>query len=264
VERHHQGTGPENLIVAAQAVGVTDPRVLEAIRCTPRAAFVPDAYATRACDDAPIPIPHHQVTTQPSLSAAIIAALGLTGAEEVFEVGIGYDYQTALLARLAARVISIDIWPDLAEQTRRNLAGQGIGNVMVLTGDGTGGAPDFASFDAIVVSAACPHVPPPLAIQLRIGGRLVQPVGPGGGEDVVLYQKGPDGLRQVPIVTAASFVRLHGRYGFPCQSRDSCVPDAARVVAKGPEAKPTGHGRSAPGAAHLRQLQGQSAGAISP
>ena len=73
MEHHHQGTGPENLVVAARAVGVTDPRVLEAIRCTPRAAFVPEAYAFRAYDDAPIPIPHHQVTTQPSFSAAIIA-----------------------------------------------------------------------------------------------------------------------------------------------------------------------------------------------
>jgi len=201
--------------VAARAAGVTDPGVLEAIRCTPRAAFVPAAYVTRAYDDAPVPIPHHQVTTQPSLSAAVIAALGLTGAEQVFEVGAGYGYQTALLARLAGRVISIDIWPDLAEQARRNLAAQGIGNVVVLTGDGTEGAPEFAPFDAIVVSAACPRVPPPLAAQLRIGGRLVQPVGPGGCEDVVLYQKGPDGLRQVRSVTAASFVRLHGRHGFP-------------------------------------------------
>ena len=82
---------------------------------------------------------------------------------------------------------------------------------MVLTGDGTGGAP----FDVIVVSAACPHVPPPLAAQLRIGGRLVQPVGPGGAEDIVLYQKEQDGLRRVRIVTTASFVRLHGRHGFP-------------------------------------------------
>ena len=84
------------------------------------------------------------MTTQPSLSAAIIAALGLTGAEEVLEVGTGYGYQTALLARLAARVVSMDIWPDLAEQARRNLAAQGIGNVVVLTGDGTEGAPDLA------------------------------------------------------------------------------------------------------------------------
>ena len=215
MERHHQETGPQDLAAAARAAGVTDPRVLEAIRRTPRAAFVPAAHATRAYDDAPIPIPHHQVTTQPSLSAAIIAALGLTGAEEVFEVGTGYGYQTALLARLAARVVSIDIWPDLAAQARRNLAGQGIGNIVVLTGDGTEGAPDFAPFDAIVVSAAYPRVPPPLAAQLRTGGRLVQPVGPGGGEDVVLFQKEQDGLRRVRVVTAASFVRLHGRHGFP-------------------------------------------------
>ena len=215
MERHRQDTGPDNLVVAARAAGVTDPRVLEAIRRTPRAAFVPGAYVTRANDDAPIPIPHHQVTTQPSLSARIIAALGLTGTEEVFEIGTGYGYQTALLARLAAHVVSIDIWPDLAGQARRNLAGQGIGNVVILAGDGTDGAPDFAPFDAIVISAACPHVPPPLPAQLKMGGHLVQPVGPGGGEDVVLYQKEQDGLRRVRVVAAASFVRLHGRHGFP-------------------------------------------------
>ncbi len=95
-------TGPEKLAVAARAVGVSDSRVLEAIWRTPRAAFVPAAYITRAYDDAPIPIPHQQVTTQPSLSAAMIAALGLTGAEQVFEVGTGYGYQTALSA-LACR-----------------------------------------------------------------------------------------------------------------------------------------------------------------
>jgi len=182
VERHHRDTGPDNLVVVARAVGVTDPRVLEAIRRTPRAAFVPTAYVTRANDDALIPIPRHRVTTQPSLSARIIAALGLTGAGEVFEVGTGYGYQTALLARLAARVVSIDIWPDLAGQARRSLAGQGIANIVVLAGDGTGGAPDFAPFDAIVVSAAYPSVPPPLAAQLKIGGRLVQPVARGAGK----------------------------------------------------------------------------------
>jgi protein-L-isoaspartate(D-aspartate) O-methyltransferase len=215
VKRHHHEPGPENLAAAARAAGVADPRVLEAIRCTPRAAFVPAAYATRAYDDAPIPIPHQQVTTQPSLSAAMIAALGLTGTEEVLEVGTGYGYQTALLARLAARVVSIDIWPDLAEQARRNLAARAVGNVVVLTGDGTRGAPDFAPFDAIVVCAAYPRVPPPLPAQLTIGGRLVQPVGPGGEEDVVLYQKEEYGLRRVRIVTAASFVQLYGRHGFP-------------------------------------------------
>lgn len=206
-------TGPERLSAAARAVGVTDPRVLEAIRRTPRAAFVPGDYASRAYDDAPVPIPHGQVTTQPSLSAAMIAALDLKGAEEAFEVGTGYGYQTALLARLAARVVSIDIWPDLAALARRNLAAQGIGNVVVLAGDGTEGARDFAPFDVILVSAACPRVPSPLVAQLRAGGRLVQPIGPGGAEHVVLYEKTRNGLRQVRILTAANFVRLHGRYG---------------------------------------------------
>ena len=215
VKRHYPEPGPEDLVAAARAVGVTDARVLEAIRRTPRTAFVPAARVSWAYDDAPIPIPHHQVTTQPSLSAAMIAALGLTGTEEVFEVGTGYGYQTALLARLAARVISIDIWPDLAAQARRNLTGQHIGNVVVLTGDGTEGAREFAPFDAIVVCAAYPRVPPPLAAQLKIGGRLVQPVGPGGAEHVVLYQKEQDSLRRVRPVTAASFVRLFGRHGFP-------------------------------------------------
>lgn len=215
MERRHYGAGPKELVAAARAVGVTDPRVLGAIRSTPRAAFVPAAHVWRAYDDAPIPIPHHQVTTQPSLSAAMIAALGLTGVEEVLEVGAGYGYQTALLARLAAQVVSVEIWPDLAVQVQRNLAAQGIGNVIILTGDGTEGAPDHAPFDAIVVSAAHPRVPAPLAAQLRTGGRLVQPIGPGGGEHVLLYEKDQDGLRRVRVLTAASFVRLHGRYGFP-------------------------------------------------
>jgi len=112
-------------------------------------------------------------------------------------------------------VVSIEIWPDLAEQARRNLAAQGVGNVVVLVRDGSEGAPDHAPFDAVVVSAAFPRVPPPLAAQLRRAGRLVQPVGRGGAEDVVLYEKDADGLRRVRALTVASFVRLRGRYGFP-------------------------------------------------
>ncbi len=213
--RHKRETGPEKLATAARAVGVADSLVLDAVRHTPRAAFVPAAYQDRAYDDAPVPIPRHQVTTQPSLCAVMIAALRLDGAQQVLEVGTGYGYQSALLARLAARVVSVEIWPDLAEQARRNLLAQGIGNVVVLAGDGSEGAPGHAPFDAIVVSAAFPRVPQPLAAQLRTGGRLVQPVGPGGAEDVILYEKDADGLRRVRALTKASFVRLHGRHGFP-------------------------------------------------
>jgi protein-L-isoaspartate(D-aspartate) O-methyltransferase len=215
VTRHKRETGPEKLAAAARAAGVADPLVLDAMRHTPRAAFVPAAYVDRAYDDVPVPIPRDQVTTQPSLCATMIAALRLDGAQQVLEVGTGYGYQTALLARLAARVVSIEIWPDLAGQARRNLVAQGIGNVVVLVGDGSEGAPGHAPFDAVVVCAAFPRVPPPLTAQLRTGGRLVQPVGPGGAEDVVLYEKDAGGLRPVRALTGASFVRLHGRYGFP-------------------------------------------------
>ena len=205
---------PADLVRAARRAGVADERVLGAIAATPRTAYVPAGYAAEAYADRPLPIPYGQVTTQPSLSAVMVAGLGLTGSEYVLEIGTGYGYQTALLARLSARVVSIEIWPDLAEQARRNLVAQGIGNVVVLVGDGSEGAPDHAPFDAVVVSAAFPRVPPPLAAQLRAGGRLVQPVGPGGAEEVVLYEKHADGLRRVRALTEASFVRLHGRYGF--------------------------------------------------
>ena len=209
-----QRPGPGDLVAAARAGGVRDQRVLDAIAQVPREKFVPAEYAGLAYADRPIPIPRGQVTSQPSLQALMVAALGLTGREKVLEVGTGYGYQTALLARLAAQVISIDVWADLTAQAERNLAGQGIGNVVVITGDGTRGVPGHAPFDAIIVSAAFPAVPPPLAAQLTDGGRLVQPVGPGGDEEVVLYARAADTLTRVRTLTPASFVRLYGQHGY--------------------------------------------------
>lgn len=207
--------GPGNLVLAAQAAGVRDPRVLEVIRATPRDEFVPADYARIAYTDQPIPLSHGQVTSQPSLSAAMVAALGLTGRERVLEVGTGYGYQTALLARLAGQVVSIEVWDDMAAAARRNLRGQGIGNVVVSVGDGSQGAPGRGPFEAVIVSAAFTAVPPPLAAQLTPGGRLVQPIGPGGAEDVVLYRRSGNGLTRVRVLARASFVRLHGRFGYP-------------------------------------------------
>jgi protein-L-isoaspartate(D-aspartate) O-methyltransferase len=210
-----RGNSPAGLVRAARRAGVADDRVLAAIAATPRAAFVPAAYATQAYADRPLPIEHGQVTTQPSLSAVMIAGLGLGGGEQVLEIGTGYGYQTALLSRLAAHVVSIEIRPNIAAWARRRLRAQGIRNALVVTGDGTEGYPARAPYDAVLVSAAFPQVPPPLAIQLRAGGRLVQPVGPGGHEQVMLFQRRPEGLTQLRILTSASFVRLQGRLGFP-------------------------------------------------
>ncbi len=211
---HHLEGAAGGLVAAARAAGVSDGRVLAAIRAIPRAAFVPSAYAQEADEDRPVPIPHHQVTTQPSLSAIMIASLRLGGGEQVLEIGTGYGYQTALLARLAAYVVTVEIWPDLADRARRNLAARGIGNVLVAAGDGTEGYPGRAPYDAVLVSAAFPEVPPPLVSQLRPGGRLVQPIGPGGREEVMLFERGEAGLAEGRRLTLASFVPLHGRYGF--------------------------------------------------
>ncbi len=119
--------GPDDLVAAARAAGVRDRRVLAAMRATRREDFVPAGRRDVAYTDRPVPISHGQVTTQPSLQAMMLAALELAGGESVLEIGTGYGYQTALLARLAARVVSVELWPDMAEHARRNLAGLGVG-----------------------------------------------------------------------------------------------------------------------------------------
>ena len=200
------------LVDAARDAGVQDEGVLAAIAAVPRGEFVPPEYVDRADLDAPIPIPHAQVTTQPSLVARMVEALELQGVERVLEIGTGYGWQTALLARLAREVFSIERFPDLAETARASLVGHE--NVTVVVGDGSAGLPEHAPFDAILVAAAYTTVPAPLADQLAEGGRLVQPIGPGGAEDVFLFEKRDGVLRRTRWVTGAHFVRLYGRHGF--------------------------------------------------
>ncbi len=205
----------EDLVQRIIAGGVYDPRLLEALRRVPRAGFVPADLVEAAYLDRPLPIPHRQVTTQPSLTAKMIEALELEGSEHVLEVGTGYGFQTALLAHLSGFVWSVERWSDVADTARKNLARHGVANAEVVVGDGTEGLPDHAPYDAILVSAAFPSVPAPLAEQLALGGRLVQPIGSGGQEMVVLFEKKRQGLAWHHNITGAHFVRLYGAHGFP-------------------------------------------------
>ena len=208
-------SGPENLIQAITTEGVRDLRLFEALLAVPRAGFVPPNLAERAYEDKPLPIPHGQVTTQPSLVAKMVEALGLASSERVLEVGAGYGWQTALLARLCGFVWAVERFGDVAEAARENLTRFGVTNAEVVTADGTEGLPEHAPYDAILVAAAFPSVPQPLEEQLAAGGRLVQPMGPGGREEVVLFEKGTRGLVRRRTIALAHFVRLHGAHAFP-------------------------------------------------
>ena len=209
-----QGLLPTDLVDAVRRAGVRDERVLEAVETVPRAAFAPPDVGADPYLDLPLPIPHAQVTTQPSLVAKMLEALALSGSERVLEIGTGYGFQTALLARLAAFVWSIERWEDIAATARTNLSANATDNVEVVVGDGSNGLPDHAPYHAVIVSAAFPTVPQPLAEQLAEGGRLVQPLGSGGDEQVLSFTKHGGRLERRGFVTRAHFVRLYGRHGF--------------------------------------------------
>jgi protein-L-isoaspartate(D-aspartate) O-methyltransferase len=196
------------MLEALRRAGVRDPRVIEAFRRVARRRFVPEEAAGLADLDEPVAIGHGQVTTQPSLVARMVEALELSGDERVLEIGTGLGYQAAILGALSREVYSIERLHDLAAGARENLRAAGLQNVAVVVGDGTLGLPDHAPYDAIVVAAAAPTVPPALVEQLTEGGRLVQPVGPGGDEIVAKYRKRGGRLVREATVVGARFVPL--------------------------------------------------------
>lgn len=206
-------TSPESLVRTLIDSGIEDKRLLDAFARVRRADFVPEKFATEAYLDEPISIGHAQVTTQPSLIASMVEALRLNGMEKVLEVGTGFGFQTAILSKLCREVFSIERVAELAAAAESNLRKTGIRNATVVVGDGSLGLPDHAPFDAVIVSAAAPEVPQPLVDQLSDGGRLVQPIGPGGAETVTCFQKIQGKLVEKEVVTGAYFVPLLGAFG---------------------------------------------------
>jgi protein-L-isoaspartate(D-aspartate) O-methyltransferase len=204
----------DDLVDVIRRADVADERIIQAFKRVRREDYVPTDLKERAYFDDPLPIPHRQVTTQPSLSAKMIDALQVGEDDIVLEVGTGYGFQTALLSRLARFVHSIERWADLADVAQTNLEHGRISNVSVVVGDGSAGLPEPAPFDRILVSAAFPRVPSPLVNQLADGGRLVQPIGMGGYDEVVAFEKRDCSLSDDRHVTPASFVRLYGAHGF--------------------------------------------------
>ncbi len=175
--------------------GIRDPRVLEAVERLPRSLFVPRLLRAVADVDAALPIGHGQTISQPFVVAVMTEALALAGTEKVLEVGTGSGYQAAVLALLAREVYSVELLAPLAERAREVLCvALGLANVHLRTGDGAAGWPEAAPFDRIVVTAAAPAVPPALLEQLAPGGRMILPVGPAAGTQVLrLVEKGADG-----------------------------------------------------------------------
>jgi protein-L-isoaspartate(D-aspartate) O-methyltransferase len=159
--------------------GITDRRLLEAMRKVRREAFVPEDYRDLAFEDGPLPIGEDQTISQPYIVAIMAEAAAIQPGDRVLEVGTGSGYAAAVFAELAAQVYTIERYPNLALQAETTLRSLGYSNVSVRMGDGTRGWPEAAPFDAIVVAASGPRAPESLKGQLAIGGRLVMPIGQG-------------------------------------------------------------------------------------
>jgi protein-L-isoaspartate(D-aspartate) O-methyltransferase len=194
--------------------GVRDARVLEALERVPRHRRVPEALRGQAYRNAALPIGDGQTISAPGVVAAMTEALELRGSESVLEVGTGSGYQAAVLARLAARVVSIERVPRLAADARRNLDRLGVTNVVVYLGDGTLGRRADAPYDAIVVTAGGPEVPAPLLAQLAIGGRLVGPFGPRDEQRLLRVRRSGERDYVEELIGRARFVDLIGAHGW--------------------------------------------------
>lgn len=194
-----------------KARGIRDERLLAAMTEIPRHRFVPPHLAERAYDDSPLPIGEGQTISQPYIVGFMTEILRLKPSDRVLEVGTGSGYQAAVASRIAREVYTVEIFESLAAGSRRTLSELGFANVHVRQGDGYYGWEEKAPFDAIIVTCAGGHIPPPLLRQLRNGGRMVMPVGgPFLTQNLVFIEKSADGSVSQRNVLPVAFVRLLG------------------------------------------------------
>jgi protein-L-isoaspartate(D-aspartate) O-methyltransferase len=193
--------------------GITDARVLAALRRIPRHLFIDPGIVNRAYDDSALPIGEKQTLSQPYMTARMTEALALGGNEKVLEVGTGSGYQTALLAEICFNVFSVEKIRTLSRKARALLDQLGYQNIALHVGDGTIGWSEHAPYDAIIVSAGSPSTPRPLLDQLALCGRLVIPVGDEQSQTLLRVTRTPAGFTQEQL-GECKFVKLFGKYGW--------------------------------------------------
>jgi len=198
--------------------GIRDLRVLDAMGRVPRHEFVAEQFRSQAYDDHPIPIGGGQTISQPFIVARMLEVLSLAASDVVLEIGTGSGYQTALLSELTEQTYSVERSESLAKAAQGTLTRLGYTNIEISTGDGSAGLPEKGPFDAIIVSAAAPQIPPALAEQLReAGGRMIIPVGPSHSQELLLVRK-RNGNSDVTRLEPCRFVPLIGAQGYASQS----------------------------------------------
>jgi protein-L-isoaspartate(D-aspartate) O-methyltransferase len=200
--------GKARLVLALRKAGVTDPTVLAAIEATPRDLFVEPTFQERAWDDTPLPINCGQTISQPFVVGAMTSALELEPRSKVLEIGTGSGYQTAILARLARRIFTLERFRTLQRAAEERIRRLGLTNVVMKVSDGGTGWPEQAPFDRIIVTAAAPARPDALLQQLAPGGVLVAPVGPGATQELLRYRLREDGVFEEEALMEVRFVPM--------------------------------------------------------
>lgn len=196
-----------------KARGITDPRILAAMEEIPRHLFIPPPYDRAAYEDNPVPIGSGQTISQPYIVAVMTALLRPEATDTMLEIGAGSGYQAAILSKLVRRLITIERIRTVVDLAKKNLQAIGIGNVVVIEGDGTLGYPKNAPYDGIIVTAATPEIPRPLIDQLADGGILVAPVGGRNLQDLITLQRQGNSLSR-EFHGGVRFVPLIGKHGW--------------------------------------------------